>query len=306
MSRAQAIRFEVEEALAHKISSALTPPPRSIRPVARTGIGELDDLLCGGLPVGGVSELSGPECSGRTSVALMLVASLTQAGKVCAWIDVADALDPLSAAAIGVNLERLLWIRCVGSGKGVQRTTTRPASAELFSKGLQASRGADSQAGDRPQGQSVGSMPTRTEASARARKPWMGIEKALRVADLLIQGGGFSALVLDMGGLTAEFVSRVPLATWFRYRAAAERTQSSIVLLTQHPCAKSSAEMLLRFQPGATLRGDSTVFTGLEYRVELVRRRFEPFASNVVPLRKPPQKVPIASWPSRSIWAGVR
>jgi RecA/RadA recombinase len=41
-----------------------------IRPVAATGIESLDEVLKGGLPVGAVSELLGPECSGRTSVAL--------------------------------------------------------------------------------------------------------------------------------------------------------------------------------------------------------------------------------------------
>ena len=37
---------------------------------------------------------------------------MTQANKVCAWIDVSDGLDPESAAANGVELSRLLWVRC--------------------------------------------------------------------------------------------------------------------------------------------------------------------------------------------------
>ena len=57
-------------------------------------------------------------------------------------------------------------------------------------------------------------------------KPWARIEQALRVTDLLLQAGGFSAIVLDMASIAPEYVSRVPLATWFRYRAAAERTQA--------------------------------------------------------------------------------
>jgi recombination protein RecA len=79
------------------------------------------------------------------------------------------------------------------------------------------------------------------------------MEQALRTADLLLQAEGFSAIVLDMASLAPEFVSRVPLATWHRYRLAAERIQSSILLLTQHSCAKSSAELLLRLQPSAAL-----------------------------------------------------
>ena len=47
-------------------------------------------------------------------------------------------------------------------------------------------------------------------------KPWSKIEQALRSTDLLLQSGGFGAIVLDMGSLTPESASRVPLATWFR------------------------------------------------------------------------------------------
>src|SRR5277367_4447543 len=117
MSTAAEIRLQVETALARKIPSALTPQPRIVRPVVETGIDPLDDLLQGGLPVGAVSELTGAECSGRTSVALSFLARVTEANKVCAWIDVSNAFDPASAAAVGVNLKKLLWVRC-----GVQQT----------------------------------------------------------------------------------------------------------------------------------------------------------------------------------------
>jgi hypothetical protein len=131
------------------------------------------------------------------------------------------------------------------------------------------------------------------------------MDQALRATDLLLQAGGFSAIVLDMGSVAPEFVSRVPLATWFRYRAAAERTQSSILLLTQYACAKSSAELLLRFHVGEAPGDEATVFTGIEHHVEIARKRFTP-TSNVVPMRKPPQSVPVASWQSRTPWAGRR
>jgi protein ImuB len=61
-----------------------------------------------------------------------------------------------------------------------------------------------------------------------------------------------------MGGIAPEHASRVALSIWFRYRAAAEQTQASILLLTQHPCAKSSAELLLRLQPGSARRDEIT------------------------------------------------
>jgi recombination protein RecA len=92
-----------------------------------------------------------------------------------------------------------------------------------------------------------------------------------------------------MGSLAPEFVSRVPLPTWFRYRGAAERTQSSILLLTQYACAKSSAELLLCLEHAGAICDEATVFTGIHPRVEVARQRFAQPESNVVVMRKPPQ-----------------
>jgi hypothetical protein len=139
-----------------------------------------------------------------------------------------------------------------------------------------------------------------------SNKPWNRIEQALRATDLLLQGGGFSAIVFDMGGIAPEHASRVALSMWFRYRTAAEQTQASILLLTQHPCAKSSAELLLRLQPGNARHDEATVFTGVEHEIEVERRRFTQTLSNVIPLRKPPQRATIATWQSRTTWAGPR
>jgi recombination protein RecA len=83
-----------------------------MRPVAETGIKPLDNAIRGGLPVGAISELIGPECSGRTSIALSFLAQITLIGKVCAWVDVSNSFDPATAAAAGKNLARLLWVRC--------------------------------------------------------------------------------------------------------------------------------------------------------------------------------------------------
>ena len=137
-------------------------------------------------------------------------------------------------------------------------------------------------------------------------KPWARIEQALRVTDLLLQAGGFSAIVLDMASIAPEHASRVPLATWFRYRAAAERTQASFLLLTQHPCAKSSGELLFKFQPGEVRRDETTVFTGIEHRLEVERRRFTQAPANVIPLRKPPQRANAAQCKSQTTWTGAR
>jgi recombination protein RecA len=271
MPTASHLRAQIEATLAPKIPSALTPLPRVSYPVAATGIAEIDLLLRGGLPVGTISEVVGPECSGRTSLALTFIARMTQAAKVCAWVDVSDTLHPESAAAIGVDLLRLLWVRC-----------GRPAAPVL------------------PQKQG----PKPTKLATRRSKSWSRLDQALRVTDLLLQGGGFSCIVLDMGSLPAEYALRVPLATWFRFRAAAERRQSNVLLLTPHACSRNSAGTVLQLEPGRVLKADSTIFTGLEHRTGLTRQRFPQSPGNVVPLRKPPQSVPTTQWLSRSVWAG--
>ena len=65
MASAHLLRLQIEAALADRIPSALTPAPRVIRPTAPTGIPSIDDHLGGGLPIGAITELAGPECSGR-------------------------------------------------------------------------------------------------------------------------------------------------------------------------------------------------------------------------------------------------
>jgi hypothetical protein len=347
MPTAATLRRQIEATLENRIPSALTPVPRPMRPVAATRIESVDDLLDGGLPLGAITEVVGPECSGRTSFALSFVAGMTQTEKVCAWIDVSDGFDPESAAAASVDLSRLLWVRC-----GVQPAFhATPRAQRFFSlpekylvppqakKGLHgggfgthprnevkgisdavngflkpepfAARCAEPQHKERPEKEAfepnlsqIGMKPKR--GTAPSGKPLSRVEQALRVTDQLLQGGGFSAIVLDMGSVAPEHSSRVPLATWFRYRAAAEQTQASILLLTQHPCAKSSAELLLRLQPGDALQGETTVFTGSRHHIEVVRRRFAQIPTNVVPLRKPPQRAGIANWQSQTTWAGLR
>jgi recombination protein RecA len=335
MLTASAIRLQVETALARKIPSALTPQPKMVRSVIETGIRLLDDLLQGGLPVGAVSELVGPECSGRTSVALSFLAQMTETNKVCAWIDVSNTFDPASAAAVGVNLKKLLWVRC-----GVQQTTAprigrsfqlpeRYFTPAPIKKGLHGGsfgphprtevRGLSDAVGDlfaprcaepqhRPRPQKESAEPSLTPVtqavrSSKRAKQYDAIEQGVRSADLLLQTGGFSAIVLDMGSIAPEYVARIELATWHRYRLAAERTQSSILLLSQHPCAKSSSELQLRLSATEVIDKDATVFNGMQPQVEVLRQRLTQAESNVVPLRKPPQSTHAACWENQTTWA---
>ncbi len=343
MPTASVLRAQIEAALTSRIPSALTPIPQIIRPVAATGIEAVDKLLEGGLPLGAITELVGPECSGRTSFALSFLARITQAAKICAWIDVSNALHPESAAAAGVDLTRLLWVRCGvlpsnevpppsqhdfvlpekyfvpppikrglhgggfgphprGEVKGLSDAVAGLLRPEILSpqcaepqRKLRSEREAFEP--NPPQFPTAGGRPS------PVGKPWSRIEQALRATDLLLQSGGFSAIVLDLGSIAPQYTSRVPGATWFRYRAAAERTQASILLLNQNTCAKSSAGLVLHLEPGKVIRDEPAVFTGVEHRVEIACRRF---TQSSVPLRKPPQAENGADWRSRTAWAGRR
>lgn len=77
--------------------------------VVSTGCLPLDLALgVGGLPRGRVTEIYGPESSGKTTLAMHVVAEAQKLGDVCAFIDAEHALDPKYAAAIGVNTDDLL------------------------------------------------------------------------------------------------------------------------------------------------------------------------------------------------------
>jgi recombination protein RecA len=345
MPNATAIRTQIEAALANRIPSALTPVQQTIRMVGPTGIASVDALLEGGLPLGTLTEMVGPEGSGRTSLALAFLAQLTQDGKVCAWMDVSNALKPESMAAAGVHLAHLLWVRCgvpdIDPPQPLAQNDFRlpekylipsPAKKGLHGGGFgshprQEQKGLpDAVSGlfqehaiiarcVEPQRWTVG-KPERFEppplpAVKRIQKrpaadaPWAKLDQALRVTDLLLQGGGFSAIVLDMGSIAPTYATRIPLATWFRYRAAAERSQAGILLLSQHPCAKSSAGLVLHLHAADAVSAERTVFTGIEHHIAVSRQRFTQ-SSNVFPLKKPVQRVDGASWKTQSTWAGRR
>jgi recombination protein RecA len=135
-----------------------------------------------------------------------------------------------------------------------------------------------------------------------ARNPWQALDQALKATDLILQSGGFSSIVLDLGSTPPEIVWRIPLATWFRFRAACERTRVSLLLLTQHPCARSSAELVVRLQTGS-MEAQSRVMTGIRYRAETQRSRSRESGARVVPIRKPPQSERPGEWRSEVSWA---
>jgi hypothetical protein len=104
----------------------VTPASRlAVRPapeMVSSGIAAMD-ALTGGLPRGCLTEICGPASSGRTTLLLAALAAATRRGEYCVVVDASDALDPQSAADAGVELERLLWVRCGESSpqKGLEQ-----------------------------------------------------------------------------------------------------------------------------------------------------------------------------------------
>jgi len=92
-----------------------------------TGIAQVDVLLGGGFPRGSLVELCGRGSSGRTSLYLALLAQATVQQQACALVDVSDSLDPISLAAAGVDLARLLWVRCGGDKPRVCDPVEQPS-----------------------------------------------------------------------------------------------------------------------------------------------------------------------------------
>ncbi len=74
-----------------------------------TGSLSLDVALgAGGLPIGRIVEIYGPEASGKTTLTLQVIAAAQRKGKTCAFIDAEHALDPIYAKKLGVDIDNLL------------------------------------------------------------------------------------------------------------------------------------------------------------------------------------------------------
>jgi recombination protein RecA len=353
MPSANTVRKQIENLLVDRIPSALTPVLRPTLPLADTGIRDVDQLLNGGFPIGAITELVGPEGSGRTSLAFSFLAQRTQDNMSCAWVDISGSFDPESAAANGIDLKRLLWVCCGtlpidpatlnraqksvdlaqynippatikalhGGGHGPHPQTEIKGLSKALNGFLQPSVNSPQIPADKfPQDvpNSAANLPLRnmpiasqTEISRSSYRyepnkldnsPWARLDQALRVTDLLLQGGGFASIVLDAGSLTPEQISRVPLSTWFRYRSVADKTQTCLLLLTQYSCSKSSAALVLNLLPGKELLHEPTVFAGIRFHASLTRGHNPTSHKNVIQLKSSPHSERFAEWNSFSSW----
>ena len=255
---ATAVLRQLEETLRARFAAPVAVPATRLgdRPPAETlatGIAALD-TLCGGLPRGALSEIVGQESSGRTSLLLSVLAQ-ARAG-YSALIDAGDSFDPRGAEEAGVDLDKLLWVRC----------SSQPAARSRQQDMLRCQPPA---------------------ASRQLRNPlYARLEQAMRAADFLLQAGGFGLLVLDLAGLPVEVARRVPLTSWFRFRRAVEHTPTVLLVLEQEPHAKTCASLVLELKsmvdgrwsmagcqpPAASCQPSHTqLLSGLQVEVELLR-----------------------------------
>jgi recA bacterial DNA recombination protein len=232
-----------------KLSGVTSASRLEVRPaplMISSGIREID-ALTGGLPRGCLTEICGSASSGRTSVLLAALSAATRRQEVCALVDISDAFNPHSAAAAGVNFEKMLWVRCGRLQKQ-----------------------------DSPQRQGG------AEKNKTIEKP---VEQGLRVVDLLLQSGGFGLVIIDLGDTPLKMARRIPLASWFRFQRAVEHTATVLFVVSQVPCAQTCASLLLKVsgkklsalscQLSAKIPTHAQLLDGLEVQGELLRSRLE-------------------------------
>ncbi len=105
------LRATLPREVASRVSSARELPRPGVAERIPTGLSGFDMLLEGGLPKGKLVELTGRPSGGRFSVAVAALAVATGMGETAALVDLGDHFDPKLAAAAGVDLSRLLWLR---------------------------------------------------------------------------------------------------------------------------------------------------------------------------------------------------
>ncbi|HLH07654.1 MAG TPA: hypothetical protein VKW78_10480 [Terriglobales bacterium] len=171
------------------------------------------DALTGGLPRGALTEIVGPTSSGRTSLLLSVLAQATARQEACALVDAADAFAPESAVVAGVDLKRVLWVRCC---------LPNSPFPSLERAGME----------------NCGKKKAKLDPGAH-------VEQALKTADLLLQSGGFGVVALDLSDVPPVIARRVPLTSWFRFRRAVENTPTVLLALEQQAYAKAAASLVL-------------------------------------------------------------
>jgi hypothetical protein len=296
--------------------AAVVPASRlDVRPapeMVSSGIPQLDSLT-GGLARGCLTEICGTASSGRTSVLLFALARATQRGEVCALVDASDAFDPASAAAAGMEMSHLLWVRCGEKYPSRKHPSPARKAGCVKTDTYQSMPSSDSYQAipDSYQGMPSG-IPQVAEKRFGFSRWESQLGQMLKVTDLLLQSNGFGMIVLDLGDVPVPSARRIPLASWFRFRRAIEHTPTALLVLEQQPIAGSCSSVLVKVSGARSqVSGNPLMHSELphsklphselldqfEITAELLRSRLERNSE-----RKPVQST--ASFKSRAAWAG--
>ena len=103
---------QIERELTNRFGSVFKIGAKPSADFLSSGVSEIDTLTGGGMPRGAITELCGPTSSGRISTLVAALACATSNNEICALVDTMDSFDLSSAAKAGVDLNRLLWVRC--------------------------------------------------------------------------------------------------------------------------------------------------------------------------------------------------
>lgn len=101
------------------------------------------------------------------------------------------------------------------------------------------------------------------------------LEQAFKVTDILLQGGGFGLIAVNLGGIPERVVRKVPLSSWFRFSRVIEKFPAALVFVAEEPHATSCAGLVLRVTavPGGPASFTGNLLTQLNLNVEVVRGR---------------------------------
>lgn len=115
------------------------------------------------------------------------------------------------------------------------------------------------------------------------------VDKALKAVDWIVSDGGFALVILDLGDIRPQVAQKIPLSYWYRFRRAVELTNSCLVVIEQHPFAKSCAAQVITLRgcdsEWATARDEASgpkLLTGIRYLADVTRSRI------ALSQRKPP------------------
>jgi recombination protein RecA len=97
------------------------------------------------------------------------------------------------------------------------------------------------------------------------------LEQAFKVADILLQSGGFGLVAVNLTGIPERVVRRVPLSSWFRFSRVIEKFPAALVFVAEQPHATSCAGLVLRVGTGSEVPFTGNLLTQLNLKVEVVR-----------------------------------